>query len=74
MKILRSGTVPSRNAHRDGFTGQLRIDALFNASAPGRVQGEGGPVKKNHPGDVVCFAPGGGTGMAPPQQSPFKRS
>lgn len=39
MEIFRTGTVPSRNGPADWFTGQVRIDALFNASAPDRVQG-----------------------------------
>lgn len=39
MDIFRAGQVPSRKGPADWFTGQVRIDALFNPAAPDRVQG-----------------------------------
>ena len=39
MEIFRSGHVPSRKGPADWFTGQVRIDMLFNPAAPDRVQG-----------------------------------
>ncbi|MBJ2152735.1 cupin domain-containing protein [Paracoccus sp. IB05] len=39
MEIFRAGQVPSRKGPADWFTGQVRIDTLFNPAAPDRVQG-----------------------------------
>ncbi len=39
MDIFRAGEHPSRKGPSDWFTGQVRIDALFNPAAPERVQG-----------------------------------
>jgi len=39
MEIFRAGQAPSREGPADWFTGQVRIDALFNPAAPDRVQG-----------------------------------
>ncbi|MCL4067906.1 cupin domain-containing protein [Pseudomonas sp. GX19020] len=39
MEIFRAGQVPSRKGPADWFSGQVRIDTLFNPTAPDRVQG-----------------------------------
>lgn len=39
MQIYRAGHTPSRPGPGEWFTGRVRIDALFNPSAPDRVQG-----------------------------------
>jgi len=39
MDILRAGSRPSGKGPTDWFTGTVRIDPLFNPSAPDRVQG-----------------------------------
>lgn len=39
MDIFRAGHTPSRKGPADWFTGQVRIDGLFNPAAPDRVQG-----------------------------------
>jgi quercetin dioxygenase-like cupin family protein len=39
MEIFRAGSRPSGKGPTDWFTGTVRIDPLFNASAPDRVQG-----------------------------------
>ncbi|MTH78486.1 (R)-mandelonitrile lyase [Paracoccus aestuariivivens] len=39
MEIFRAGSTPSRVGPAEWFTGTVRIDALFNPAAPGRVQG-----------------------------------
>lgn len=39
MDIFRAGEQPSRKGPPDWFTGQVRIDALFNPAAPDQVQG-----------------------------------
>lgn len=39
MQIYRAGQTPSRSGPADWFTGRVRIDALFNAADPDRVQG-----------------------------------
>lgn len=39
MQITRAGSQPSRKGPVDWFTGTVRIDPLFSASAPARVQG-----------------------------------
>lgn len=39
MEIFRAGHAASRPGPSDWFTGRVRIDALFNAAAPDRVQG-----------------------------------
>lgn len=39
MEIFRAGARPSAVGPADWFTGKVRIDALFNPTAPERVQG-----------------------------------
>lgn len=39
MEIFRAGSRPSGKGPTDWFTGTVRIDPLFNPSAPERVQG-----------------------------------
>ena len=39
MEIKRSGSQPSRKGQPEYFTGAVRIDPIFQASAPGRAQG-----------------------------------
>lgn len=39
MDIIRAGSTPSTKGPTDWFTGSVRIDGLFNPSAPDRVQG-----------------------------------
>lgn len=39
MEITRAGTKPSGKGPTDWFTGTVRIDPLFNAFDPARVQG-----------------------------------
>ena len=39
MEIKRSGTQPSGKGPEEYFTGAVRVDPLFNASAPARVFG-----------------------------------
>ncbi|OCW56453.1 (R)-mandelonitrile lyase [Hoeflea olei] len=39
MKITRAGSTPSAKGPEDWFTGTVRLDKLFAAEAPGRVQG-----------------------------------
>jgi quercetin dioxygenase-like cupin family protein len=39
MKITRIGSAPTVKGPADWFTGAVRIDAPFQAAAPGRVQG-----------------------------------
>ncbi|MDP3195980.1 cupin domain-containing protein [Tabrizicola sp.] len=50
MKIHPPGHAPSRSGSADWFTGQVRIDPLFNPDAPDRVQGA-----------LVTFDPGART-------------
>jgi quercetin dioxygenase-like cupin family protein len=50
MKITRIGSQPSRKAPAEWFTGAVRIDSPFQASAPGRVGGA-----------IVTFEPGART-------------
>lgn len=50
MDIKRAGAVPSRAGPQDWFTGQVRLDPLFQAEAPGRVGGA-----------AVTFEPGART-------------
>jgi len=50
MEIKRSGSQPSGKASADWFTGTVRIDPLFQASAPGRAAGA-----------AVTFEPGART-------------
>jgi len=38
MKIKRAGSVPSADGPADWFTGSVRIDRLFQAEDPARVQ------------------------------------
>ena len=37
MEIKRNGTRPSARGPAEHFTGNVRVDALFQASAPGRA-------------------------------------
>ena len=39
MDIKRNGSRPSGNGPADYFTGQVRVDPLFEAPAPARVRG-----------------------------------
>ena len=39
MEIQRNGTRPSATGSADYFTGAVRVDRLFEASAPARVRG-----------------------------------
>jgi quercetin dioxygenase-like cupin family protein len=39
MEVKRNGSQPSGKGPADWFTGAVRIDPLFQASAPARVQG-----------------------------------
>jgi len=39
MEIKRNGSQPSRKGPADYFTGMVRVDPLFRASAPARVSG-----------------------------------
>jgi quercetin dioxygenase-like cupin family protein len=39
MEIKRRGSRPSRDGPAEWFTGKVRIEPLFQASAPGRAQG-----------------------------------
>lgn len=39
MKITRPGSTPSAKGPDDYFTGTVRLDKLFQAEEPGRVQG-----------------------------------
>lgn len=39
MEIFRAGSRPSGKGPTDWFTGTVRVDPLFNPSAPDRVQG-----------------------------------
>ncbi|EOI6865630.1 cupin domain-containing protein [Yersinia enterocolitica] len=50
MKITQSGSQPSRPGPENYFTGQVRIDAPFQATAPARVGGA-----------TVTFEPGART-------------
>jgi quercetin dioxygenase-like cupin family protein len=50
MEIKRSGSQPSGKASADWFTGTVRIDPLFQASAPARAAGA-----------AVTFEPGART-------------
>jgi quercetin dioxygenase-like cupin family protein len=50
MKITRSGSQPSGNGPADWFTGTVRLDPLFHATAPARAGGA-----------TVTFEPGART-------------
>ncbi|MGY9047944.1 cupin [Puniceibacterium antarcticum] len=50
MKIMRAGSQPSGPGPEDYFTGQVRIDPMFTAEAPGRTSGA-----------LVTFEPGART-------------
>ncbi len=50
MKITRAGSQPSGRGPEEYFTGQVRLDRLFAAEAPGRVVGA-----------LVTFEPGART-------------
>jgi quercetin dioxygenase-like cupin family protein len=39
ISITRSGSQPSRQGPAENFTGSVRIDALFNSTAPSRTSG-----------------------------------
>jgi quercetin dioxygenase-like cupin family protein len=50
MRIFRSGTRPSTKGPRDWFTGDVRIDPLFEVASPGRTSAA-----------IVTFEPGART-------------
>src|SRR5688572_29463961 len=50
IKIMRGGSQPSREGPAENFTGKVRVDPLFEASAPGRARGS-----------LVTFDPGAHT-------------
>ena len=50
IRILRSGSQPSRQVLAGNFTGSVRIDPLFQANAPARASGS-----------LVTFEPGART-------------
>ena len=50
MNIKRSGSQPSARGPAEWFTGSVRLDSLFQATAPGRVAGA-----------TVTFEPGART-------------
>ena len=50
MDITRNGSLPSGKGPADYFTGSVRVDRLFNAADPARVQGA-----------LVTFEPGART-------------
>jgi hypothetical protein len=67
MAISSNGSRPSMQGPAEHFTGTVRIDPLFLASAPGRAGGAfgcslhqswGGPIEEIRPGDVVTVGPG----------------
>lgn len=47
IKITRRGSQPSRQGPAENFTGSVRVDSLFQASAPARTSGS-----------LVTFDPG----------------
>lgn len=47
IKIARRGSQPSRQGPAENFTGSVRVDPLFQASAPARTSGS-----------LVTFEPG----------------
>jgi quercetin dioxygenase-like cupin family protein len=54
MDIKRNGSRPSGKGAADHFTGQVRVDPLFEAPAPARVRGA-----------LVTFEPGARTAWHP---------
>ena len=50
IRIMRSGSQPSREGPAENFTGKVRVDPLFEASVPGRARGS-----------MVTFDPGAHT-------------
>lgn len=50
MRIFRNGSRPSIQGRADWFTGQVRLDPLFDPVEPGRVSG-----------GLVTFEPGART-------------
>lgn len=50
IRISRSGSLPSRQAPAENFTGSVRVDPLFQATPPARVSGS-----------LVTFEPGART-------------
>src|SRR5215213_9788596 len=50
IKIMRSGSQHSRQGPAENFTGSVRVDPLFQASAPARTSGS-----------LVTFEPGAHT-------------
>jgi 4-carboxymuconolactone decarboxylase len=50
IRIMRSGSQPSRQGSADNFTGSVRVDPLFKANAPARASGS-----------LVTFEPGART-------------
>jgi hypothetical protein len=57
MEIKRSGSQPSRKGPAEYFTGDVRVDPLFEVPDPGRVLG-GEPKEEIRPGDVIWRPPG----------------
>jgi 4-carboxymuconolactone decarboxylase len=53
IRIMRSGSQPSRQGPAENFTGSVRVDPLFQATAPARASGA-----------LVTFAPGARTARA----------
>ena len=51
IRIMRSGSQPSRQGPAENFTGSVRVDPLFQANAPARASGS-----------LVTFEPGARTG------------
>ena len=39
IRIMRTGSQPSRQAPAENFTGSVRVDPLFQATAPARATG-----------------------------------
>ena len=50
IRIMRSGSQPSRQGSAENFTGSVRVDPLFQANAPARASGS-----------LVTFEPGART-------------
>jgi 4-carboxymuconolactone decarboxylase len=50
IRIMRSGSQPSRKGSAENFTGSVRVDPLFHANAPTRTSGS-----------LVTFEPGART-------------
>src|SRR5438046_9052525 len=71
IRIMRSGSQPSRQGPAENFTGSVRVDPLFQANAPARASGslvtfEPGPrtAWHTHPlGQVLIGTAGTGPGQ-----------